>query len=490
MWTQVSIKGGTVGIERTSLPFTAFGELAVANNTAFIQNTAAYNLIPSNFREYTSGTGTTGVGDNQWKVTTGTGVGGYGAIQSFRSLNYNAGQGGLARYTARFENNVVSSWQGVGLISVTDELSFGYNGTDFGIWHRYGGAVEVRTITVSVAASGSENLTLTLNGTAYTIPLTSGTEAHNAYEIETWLNANQSVWHADQLGDTVIISALSDGSKGGAYSFSSSTATGSIAQNEAGVTKTSDHIPQSSWNENNLSSWATPLDPTKGNVYQIRYQYLGFGDIRFFVENPETGDFVLVHTIKYANSSTSTSVSNPSLRFGMYCVSLGSTTDLAVYSASCALFTEGTPVKTRNPRGEKNTQSVTTSFTNILTIRNRKTYNNKNNQVEIEPQILTVSNESSKNAEIEIRGNTSFSGETNFANVGTNLISDMDTTANTTSGGRLLAAFTVAPGQNATFNLKDLEIRVPPTLKFTVTGRVTGGAASEITAALTWYEDL
>lgn len=470
----------------SNTPLTAFGEVWTASSTAFIQNTAVYGLIPANFREYTSLSGTTGITDRMFTVTTGTTSLGYGAIQSFRSLNYNSGQGGLARFTALFQNNAASSWTGVGLVNLSDELSFGYNGTAFGIWHRYGGIAECRTITVTGASGGSTDLTLTLNSVAYTIPLTAGSVEHNAYEISTWLNANQSVWSADQLDDTVIIIAQSDGAKSGTYTFSHATATGSIAQNKAGVTKTSDHIPQASWNGKAISS----LDPTKGNVYQIAYQYLGFGNIKFYVENKGTGNFDLVHTIEYANTYTTPSLSQPSLRFGMYAASIGSTTDLTVQCGSCALFVQGEVFKTRNPRAVKNTQTVSTSFTNILTLRNRRTYNSLYNQSEVEPLNLNISSESSKNVEVEIRSNPTFSGDTDFTSAGTNLVTDIDTTANTTSNGTLLAAFTVGPNGSRDVNLKDLEIRVPPSLRISITARVTGGASSPVTATLTYYEDI
>lgn len=466
-----------------------FGELTVAENLPFIQASAEYDFVPSNFRTFTSGTGSATTESKMFKTSTGAGVGGYGAIQSFRSINYKAGQGGLARFTGLFESNVASSWQGVGLISIGDEIGFGYNGTSFGVWHRYGGLAEVRTLTVTGAAGGSENLTLTLNGTGYTIPLTSGTVEHNAYEIAAWLNdtANQSVWVADQLDDTVIISAQSDGAKAGSYSFSSSTATGSIAQDIAGVTKTSDFVAQASWN-GRPCDW---LDPTKGNVFQIQYQYLGFGDIRYYVEDPETGEFELAHTIEYANNNTVPNLGNPGLRLGMYCVSLGSTTDLIVRSGSFAGFTQGVRQKTRNPRAFANTQTVSTSMTNIMTIRNRRTYNGYFNQIEIEPIFLTVASESGKNVSVELRATSDVGVEQNFTNVGTNLISDVDTTAATgITNGRLLTAFVVAGNSTITIPLADFLIRLPPSLNLVIQGAVTSGANSSVSAALTWYEDI
>lgn len=468
---------------------TAFGEVNVAENFPYIQAAPTYNFLPSNFRAYTSGTGSATVQNRMFNCQTGAGVGGYGAIQSFRSVNYKPGEGGMARFTALFETSVANSWQGVGLVNLGDELSFGYNGTAFGIWHRSGGVAEVRTLTITTASGGATDATLTLNDTAYTIPLTSGaSEAFTAYEIAAWLNANQSVWHADQQGDDVIISALSDAAKSGTYSFSHATAAGTIAQTTAGVTKTSTHIPQSAWNGKS-ANW---LKPEKGNVYQIEYQYLGFGDIRFLVEDPENGRFQTVHVIKYANANTSPSLGNPSLRLGMYCVSLGSTTNLTVKSGSMAGFTQGKRVPTRNPRSATNTQTISTTMNNILTIRNRKTYNGYNNQVELEPYRLTVANEGSKSLQVEIRATTSLSNAFLFEENGTNLVSDISTTDGVQlTGGRLLGAFTVAGGASETFLLAEDRIRIPPTLNLVVQAvKGSGGTGASATATLTWYEDV
>jgi len=464
-------------------PKTAFGELSMAINRPVIQNDATYNLIPTNFREFTSLSGATGVADKLWNVSTGTTVFGYGAIQSFRSINYKAGQGVLTRFSCLFENNVASSWTGCGLLSISDELSFGYNGTDFGIWYREGGIPEVRTIRITGASGGSTNLTLTLNSVAYTIPLTSGTVEHNAYEIETWLNTNQSVWVADQVDGNVIISAQSDGSKAGTYTYSHATSTGTISQNTAGVTKTSTHIPQADWNKNLMSD----LDPRKLNNYAIAY---GNGNFKFYIEDPDTDEYVLVHIVRFLNSQTTVELANPSLRVGFYVASVGSTTDVVVRCSRFSAFIQGEEEQTRNPRSVKNTQTVSTSFTNILVLRNRNTYNYFYNQVEVKPLNLTISSESNKNVEVELRANPTFSGDTDFTNVGTNLVTDIDTTANTTSGGRLLGAFTLGPSESIDIDLKKLEIAVPPSLSLSVTARVTGGSSSPVTGTLTYYEDL
>lgn len=463
-------------------PSTAYGELITSQDTPFIQSNGTYGFVAANFRTFTESGGSASIVSRMYTVSTGTTSLGYGAVQSFRSLNYKSGQGACIKFSAIYENNVANSWTGVGLVNISDELSFGYNGTAFGAWHRYGGDAEVRTITVTVASSGSTNLTLTLNSVIYTIPLTAGTTAHNAYQIATWLNANQTIWVCDQLDSTVIISAQSDGAKSGTYSYSHATSSGTITLNTVGVTKTSEHYPQTEWNINTFAQ----LDPSKLNLYKIIYD----DNVNFYVADANVGGFVLVHRIMWLNSKTRVLLNNPSLRFGLYAASIGSTTNLTIKCASNYLSLQGQTFKTRNPRAVKNTQTVSNTMTNVLTLRNRRTYNSYYNQVEIDPVFLSFSSESPKNVEVELRTGATFSGDTNFTTVGTNLVGDVDVTANTISGGTLLASFTVGASGSVSINLVELQITLPPSILFTVAARVTSGAAASVTAALTYYEDL
>lgn len=466
----------------------AFGEASVADNFAFIQSAPVYNYLPANFRAFTATGGTAGVTSKEFTCTTGTSVGGYGAIQSFRALNYKAGQGGLARFTARFPNGgVANSWQGVGLINLGDELSFGYNGTNFGIWYRHDGRAEVQRLTVTGAPSGSENATVTIDGTGYTVPITNGTVQAVANEIAVYLTANGSGFTATQNDDEVTIVFTSDGNKTGSFAFSSGTATATWSEIAAGVTKTSDFINQADWNVKTRGE----LDPTKGNVFQIQYQYLGYGDIFFSVEDPETGAFELVHRIKYPNTAEQPSLGNPSMHIGLYAASIGSTTDITVKSASMAAFIQGVPTPIRNPRAAQNTKTgVNTTLTNILTLRNRSEVNGIANQVEVEPLQLSVFTESNKGATIEIYGNTTLGGTPNFQYTGTNLVIETDTAGTTLTGGVLLATYVIPGNSSQVIDLSPLRIRVPPSLRLTIAGRVNSGAADTIGAAIVYYEDV
>lgn len=469
-------------------PLTSFGELNVAQNRAFIQAAPIYGIMPPNFRGYSLSGGSTGVEGNEFKVTSGTSANGYGAIQSFRSINYKTGEGGLLRFTARFPNNYASSWQGVGAITIGDELSFGYNGTQFGIWHRYHGKAEVRLLTLSVGAGGAETATVFINGTEYSIPLSSGATTLNAKEIADWITANVTTWTAWQNGSTVTLVSLSDGEKDGTFSFASSgTADGEWSTLTTGVTKTSDFIAQTDWNVNTRAD----LDPTKGNVYQINYQYLGYGNIYFFIENPDSGRFELVHVLKFANKNTQTSVGNPSFHLGLYATNITNTSNIAVYSASIAAFVQGFESKTRNPRAFKSSKTISSGvLTNLLTIRNKRVLNGTINQIEIEPYFISISSEAVKNVIIEVYTSPSVAGAANFQDVESGLVAEIDADGGEVSGGTLMLATAVGPSGSTVINLTDIRLRIPPTLTFTIAARLTSGAAAVVTATATWYEDV
>lgn len=465
----------------------AYGEMGTLSLRPYIQATPVYNTLPANWTSITATGGNAQVTGQEFVCTTGTSVGGYGVIRSVRSVNYHAGFGSYGRFTGRFTTGVENSQQGIGFFNVGDTLSFGYYGTTFGIIYQHGGYAEVRTITVTGASGGSTNLTLTLNSVAYTIPLTAGTTAHNAYEIATWLEANQSVWSANQNGSTVVLMALSDGAKSGTYSYSHATSTGTIAQNTAGVTKTTSVIAQSSWNMN-TASW---LDPTKGNLYAIEYNCGRYGHARFFVADPSTGVMLPVHFLSFANTSTDAALANYSLRIGIFAASLGSTTNLTTAAGCMSGFSEGEPRKIRNPRGYSRVTSIGTGLTNVFTLRCREVFNGLPNQVEMEPVILTAFTESTKGATIGIYGNATVGGEPNFSYISQNsLVSEVDTAGTTVSGGTPLLEFVIAGGSSPQIDLTPLLIRVPPNISLTFAAKVNSGAAADTGIGVSWYEDV
>ena len=259
---------------------------------------------------------------------------------------------------------------------------------------------------------------------------------------------------------------------------------GSFVRTTTGVTKSSTHIAQDDWNGDSTPDFV----PTMGNNYEISYSN-GFGMIFFRVEDVRKSRYVTVHTIKYPSTSTSANLENPSLHVGAYATSIGATTAIDVYATYLSGYVTSGDERVRNPRSFSNTKTIGTTETNVLTIRSKRMYNGLANQGEIAPIILTVANDGTKSAVFRIRGNPTIGGTTNFQDIGTNLMSESETAGTTATGGLLLGQFTVAKGQSLAVNLDDIRIRMPPTLRLSITGVMTSGSA-DLTAAITYYEDV
>lgn len=109
-----------------------------------------------------------------------------------------------------------------------------------------------------------------------------------------------------------------------------------------------DWTAKTSWNRDRcdgtksaLNPSGFNLDPLKGNVYMIKYPYLGYGNILFYVMNSSTGRWILVHAIEYANTFVETQLQNPGLNFFAQVINTGNTTDVSLYTGSVGVFLTG-----------------------------------------------------------------------------------------------------------------------------------------------------
>jgi len=481
---------------------TAFGSIEVAQIRPEVQIDAVYGLRDKTDTEVFTATGGTVTAPNtgtgyEYRCKTGTSVGGYGLIRSRRAVAYRPGEGTILRWTARYDTPVALSAQRSGGITSGVELSFGYDGTDFGILKRTGGALEIQTLTITGAAGGSETATITLNGVAYSVSLTSGTAAHNAFEIASDSDfAAGSAWRAFQNGDTVTFLAQSTGDKTGTMSFSSSTATGSLVETAAGATEADTFVEQADWNIDKMDGTGYSqmiLDPQKGNVYQIRFQYLGYGAITYYIEDADSGKFVPVHRIQYANNNTSPSLSNPSLKIGWFAASLGSTTDLEMHGASGMIGVEGQQQPRRLPDAQVADKSnVGTSFTNILTIRNRATFQGRVNLSEALPTLTNVAVDGTKISEYQVILNATLGGEPNWTYEDEDhSIIEYDTagtTATLNGNSQLVTAGVLGKTSSGTVNFIDYDLHIVPGDTITIAVKTTSGS-TDAAASITWLED-
>lgn len=478
----------------TQLNTTAFGDLKAEKMTPIVQISAEYGLLDQVLTVIDLGaSGTASVIDNKFTVQSGVAADGVAAILARRLLSYRPGQGALARFTALFTTGVALSRQLSGLITAENSFAFGFIGTDFGIIHTHDGESEYQELTITTPAAGAESATITVDGIGYTVPLTAGTVQHNAFEIANSLTAQVPNYDFSSNNDQVLAEAVLN-DPAGSFAFSSATAVATWAQITAGVLPVTDFTAQEDWSENTFLSLNPVFGPIKGNVYAIQVQYLGFGGIKFFVEDPATADFVLVHIIKYANTSTMPSVTNPSFRVGWVARNFGNTTNLTVSGGSAAGFIEGEFSISTPPRGEEHDQlSVGTTLTNIITFRNRLNFGGKRNRAELLPLLLSLSTQANKSAFFQIIANPTFGGDMDFNYIDkNNSIMEVAKDAVTISGGQLVGGATVVAGSSipVEFNIREWhKFAALPGATFSIAARVSGGAAADMQTTATWVED-
>jgi hypothetical protein len=331
--------------------------------------------------------------NNVFKCATGTTALSFATIQSRRRLRYRAGQGVVGRFAGFFNAAVASSIVVAGFGTAEAGYYFGYNGTRFGILHSTGGVREIHTLTVTTASTATNDYVVTLpNTVAVTVTATSNSNtSRTAYEIS---RGTFPGWDAESRGATVVFVANSAGPVSGSFTLAQTgagvPAAGTDAETVAGVAATDTWYYQSEWNGDRLDGTGASgvtIDPSKGNVYQIGMQYLGFGTVSFSIEavpsRTNNADFVTVHTLKFPNTLTATHVSQPSFPFTMAAYSSGSTTDVSVSVGSFGGFIEG-GIRYTGPRmsyfNNSGVTSSTSAYTPLFTVRNSRVYNGRANQ--------------------------------------------------------------------------------------------------------------
>jgi hypothetical protein len=470
-----------------------FGETITAHKTPIVQIANKYQIDPSNLDEFEVFEATGGTADNNgnlFRCQSGTSVGGYGVIRSKETLNYRAGQGIEALFTASFTTGIANSLQFGGLFSLTDTVAFGYDGANFSCLHSYGGVAEVQVLEVTVTGAGT--CTVTLDSDSVGISVTNSDIVTNANELRVGLEGDATLngkWRFEQVASKVYCISKTVGDKTGTMSISGGV-TATITEATAGADKTDGHITQASWNI--TTSPFASFDPTKINVYKIQIGYLGVANITYSIYNPDTREFVKVHSIKWSGAYNVTHVINPNFKIGWTSASLGSSgTNLTVTGASGAIMLEGDEIIKNNTFAYFNTKSsIGTTLTNILTIKNRVVYGDRFNLGKLFPLRVSVDNDHTKGSIIEILRNADVAGTLDYEFEDEfNSIALTEINGTTVTNGTLIDAIVVEKGATADIDLTILKSEVLPEDTITIAVRTISGTGATITASTTWKEE-
>lgn len=466
----------------------AFGEMITTGNMPIIQLDFTHIVPPrTDITEVNGGTAVRNADQGTMVVSTGTNDGGLAAFVSSRTLVYRAGQGNMVRFSAKFTTPVSQSTQAAGAQSPTDGFTFQYSGTVFGINYRRGGDVELRELKLTTFASGAETATVTTNGTAYSVSLTGvGTLVGDANEIADSLNSQDPLGIYQQVGDTVLYQAAFPDPQTG-FSYSSASSVGAWSTTTTGVDITEDFIPQSSWNMDNKAD----LNPTKFNVYQIQYQFLGSGAIEFFIEDSNTGQFVLVHRIKFGNTSTIPSLKNPNLPLAIFVISEGSTTNISVETVSMAAFRQGDFLNSGQTAGIVSSATATTTEQSLFTLKIRDEVGGRLLLGELTFNSVVASTDSNKGAIFNLILGATVDAVQDFSyhDKDSSMVL-VDTTQATVTGGVLIGVIRVGAEAGESFLFEAPKGFLLPNETLTVTARVLSGASAICGAFLSWSEGL
>jgi len=412
----------------------AFGEFQFAELTPLVQVDAIYgvsNDLLDQTQTYTALGGIAGIGTtvsgqfNMFGVQSSSTQYSYGVIRTKRFMRYRPGQGAVGRFTAQFTatgpTGIGSTYIGkagtqqrAGLFNQEDALQIGYNGTDFGILLSRQGKAHIHKITITAGPVASTNATIVLNNVSYTVPLVSGeTTAETAARIARFTFTG---WLVEQIGAEITFLASSTAPLEGTYSFTHATATATVTNVRAGVSAQDIWINQDQWNGDRMTGvggttnpTGAKLDPSKLNVYQIQFRWLGAGIIRFSVEDPRDtgyGSLITLHTIHWSNKYTSTHIGNPAMKLGLVAYNLdGPTGIVTVSSGSWMMGVEGKIIQNDYPRSTSASKSSLAANTlhHLLSIQNPIVRSNVLNAKEVNPMDLTVGTKSAGNtAAVEV----------------------------------------------------------------------------------------
>ena len=513
----------------------AFGEQVAVPVTPVIQLDGLYGLLDKNFETFTGPSlvgsidGSAGVTTSLMEVTTGDGYG-YGVLRSRRAVRYRPGQGAMTRFTAAFTGSVDGTTNlGVGITGYTQRAGFftqeqalqiGFDDVNgkFGILRQNGGKAQIETLTLTTGASVAGNVTVELPTTTgiatYSVPIvdTTADESITAAEISEWFQANQSanwtVEHCDgvvnflntRVGTTIGVSSYIPGATG---------SVGSIVTTQTGVDNTLDWTYQEDWDDplDGTGISGIILDPTKLNVYQINFRWLGIGIMKFALENPLNGDMYEFHREKFTNLLNTPHLDNPSLKVGYVAARIlptfGGFQNVRVTGGSMMGAVEGLIETSTLPTSAfrlKDYGGSTLSANNLhhgLSIHNRLVFSGKINTRELlikNLSIVTTPGGAGTDKPFEVVLFYNFDGLPNPSVYkvinGTQSSAFYNETDGVLTQGTnvpIYSVFTVSPGAQ-TIDLEPLRIALPPNNELTVAIKGTD-AIKTLGVGLTWVED-
>ena len=260
---------------------------------------------------------------------------------------------------------------------------------------------------------------------------------------------------------------------------------------------------QASWNGDTMNGSGgsgITWDPTKGTPVMIKYPYLGYGNIFFYVQNPTTGAWILVHTIRYANTLATIQLNNPGLQVMGFTLNSGNTTNQTMYLGSVGVAISGTR-HYNNPRWatDSNKSGITTENC-LLNLKNCTSYNGNTNRGMVRFNSVSFGITTNTLCIVRLKIGVTIGGSPSYATIsGTtadqgatitsgNSICSVDVAGTTVTTGTFLFSASCGQTGSQTVDLTSFDLFLAP--GEIATWSAFGSASTAVALSVNWSEDV
>lgn len=416
------------------------------------------------------------------------------SLQSFGAFNTTT--------TVRFDPSNLSAFGDLTSVGLTPILQgdFVYNTRTFGMGTSTGTGA---TVDTSLGRLRVQSGTTATTGTA--IFVSNYPAKYRAGEGV--LARFTTVFDTGQAGNVQEIGMMT-ATDGYAFGFNG-TSFGILHRNSGTGSLVETWIPQTSWNGDKANgtgasgmNWRTQ----NGNVCMIVYPFLGYGDVRFYVEDSASSRFILVHTICYANTSQYIQLSNPTLNFWVRSANTGAnTTNTILHVGSVGVFVTGQVTYTGGDWAKDTLRTGVTTENAILSLRNATTYNGVANKGVVKIKSISfLGNTSGANPSgvvvMRLKIQATLAGDSVYQAVngttsnngisiteGKSVVST-NTTHTTVTGGDLVYSSTANMNNGYSIDLENYHILLLPSQTLSIT--ISSTSSATVACSVNWVEDL
>ena len=256
-------------------------------------------------------------------------------------------------------------------------------------------------------------------------------------------------------------------------------------------------VAQSNWNRDPFDGTGISeitLDITKGQIWEIQFQWLGVGKVNFFING------YLVHSVDNPNNTDGPYMRTAVLPVSWEIENTGASTASHFHSICTSVNIEGTSELPEYSFGAYNDADITVGTTErpLLSIRPKLTYNSIENRMSIFPILLAASNEGGRSA-IRLVLDATLTGAS-WTSAASESGVEYDTSATALSGGTsLIRIFLPASEDSTTLDISKFFAALGRALRreafgtnvrtLTITGKYEKQSGStSMRASLTWGE--